>query len=82
MSEAIESIETALITPDSVADELCAVGLITGAVLLLHRGVVTLAPIRVRIARYGRASCYLGTAGRGGMLLQRSIAATSNAWRC
>ena len=47
MSEAIESIETALITPDCIADEMCGVGLVTGAMLLLHRGIVTLAPLRV-----------------------------------
>lgn len=71
MSEAIESIETALITPDSVADEMCAVGLITGGMLLLHRGIVTLAPIRVRrshcLSQHGSAqeSCLLGVAWRG-----------------
>ena len=48
MSEGIQDIETDLITPDSIADEVCAVGLVAGAMLALHRAIATLAPYRVR----------------------------------
>ena len=48
MSEGIQDIETHLITPDSIADEVCAVGLVAGGLLALHRAIATLAPYRVR----------------------------------
>jgi hypothetical protein len=48
MSEGIQDIETDLITPDSIADEVCAVGLVGGGLLALHRAIATLAPYRVR----------------------------------
>lgn len=48
MSEGIQDIETDLITPDSIADEVCAIGLVAGGMLALHRAIATLAPYRVR----------------------------------
>lgn len=46
MSQGINSIETDLITPESIADELTALGLLTGGLVAVHH-LIRLTPFRV-----------------------------------
>ncbi|BDA42319.1 hypothetical protein COCOBI_03-2060 [Coccomyxa sp. Obi] len=51
MSQGINSIETDLITPESVADELTAMGLLTGGLVAVHH-LIRLTPFRDVTAMY------------------------------
>lgn len=46
MSQGINSIETDLITPESIAEELTAMGLLTGGLVAVHH-LIRLTPFRV-----------------------------------